>query len=173
MDNIVERSLLFRMSLYIVRAKTLLPFRNKTLSMKYLCIITLFLVLISCQNQNDYKKLQTKKQVLIEKSPSEIGFIHNVYIWLVDDISIERRAAFQQSLIKLSKVPTIVNSFYGPPAMTDRPVVDNTYDYAWVTMFEDKKGHDAYQIDPLHLEFVKENEDIFKRVKVYDNLVLR
>lgn len=141
--------------------------------MKYLCIITLLLVLISCQDQNNYKKLESKKQVFIEKSASEIGFIHNVYIWLADDITVERRATFEQSLIKLAKAPSIVASYYGPPAMTDRSVVDNSYDYAWVTMFKDKKGHDAYQIDPLHLEFVKDNEDIFELIKVYDNLVLR
>jgi len=56
--------------------------------------------------------------------------------------------------------------------MTPREIVDNTYDFAWICHFQDKAGHDAYQINPIHRAFVEKYEHLFDRVKIYDNLLI-
>jgi hypothetical protein len=52
-----------------------------------------------------------------------------------------------------------------------RPVNDLDYDVALHIVFKTKADQDAYQIAPRHLEFVAENKDVWKRVRVFDSLV--
>jgi len=133
--------------------------------MKKICVYTLLVCLtFGCKQstQNSQKASPTVER--------EIGFVHAVYFYLVDDISDADRKAFEEALVTLSKVESIVDIKWGPPAGTPREVVDNTYDYAFIPMFEDAAGHDAYQIAPIHRKFVDEFEHLFKEVKIYDNL---
>ncbi len=102
--------------------------------------------------------------------PSESGFIHAVYFYLGDDMSEEQKKDFSLVLDSLAQIPPLKSVYYGPPAMTDRKVVDNSYDYAWVCFFEDAAGHDAYQEHPLHLDFIKRYSPLIKDVKIFDNL---
>jgi hypothetical protein len=65
---------------------------------------------------------------------------------------------------------TLANSFHvGRMVKSQRDVVDQSYQVALNIQFEDKQAEEAYQVHPLHLEFV---EKAFKpncsRVVVYD-----
>ena len=55
--------------------------------------------------------------------------------------------------------------------MTDREVVDNSYDYAWICHFKSAEDEKLYQDDPIHLKFIDDYKHLWKDVKVYDNLV--
>jgi hypothetical protein len=57
---------------------------------------------------------------------------------------------------------------FGVPASTDRPVIDRSYSYGLVLKFNDLAGHDAYQIDPVHEEFLENCGHLWVRVQVYD-----
>src|SRR5437879_3558494 len=48
--------------------------------------------------------------------------------------------------------------FAGPPAMTPRDVVDNSYSVGLSVILDDSAGHDVYQKHPLHLDFIKANK---------------
>jgi Stress responsive A/B Barrel Domain len=50
-----------------------------------------------------------------------------------------------------------------------RPVNDTGYDVALNVVFKDMAAHDAYQIAPRHLDFVKENKANWKSVRVCDS----
>ena len=54
-------------------------------------------------------------------------------------------------------------------APSERDVVDQSYQVALNLQFENKEAEDAYQVHPLHIEFV---EKAFKpncvKVKIYD-----
>lgn len=99
------------------------------------------------------------------------GFIHTVYFWFEEDADPQLKSDFINGLEDLAKVKSIQNVYYGPPAGTDRAVVDNSYDYAWITHFKTSEDHDAYQVDPIHLEFIEKYKSLWKEVKVYDNTV--
>jgi len=130
-----------------------------------LLLLTLF-SLASCTGQTGKEKASTQKSEMAES-----GLIHTVYFWLTDDITEERKKEFEQALIDLGEVPSIDKYYWGPPAKTvERDVIDATYDYAINVFFKSIEAEDEYQVDPIHLKFVETQKDIFKVVKVYNNL---
>jgi hypothetical protein len=69
----------------------------------------------------------------------------------------------------LKPIPGVLGFHIGRMVQSQRPVVDQTYQVALNLTFPDKKTQDAYQVHPLHLEFVEKS---FKpncaRCVVYD-----
>ena len=61
----------------------------------------------------------------------------------------------------LRPIPGLLHFHVGKMVGSHRPVVDQSYQVALNTVFADKAAQDAYQVHPLHLEFV---EKVFKRV---------
>lgn len=104
-------------------------------------------------------------------SPGDITFVHTVFFWLNDTATIDDRAEFEKGLEELGKTPSIAEYYYGKPAGTPRGVVDNSYDYAWIVYFSDAAAQDAYQDDPIHLEFIEKYNHLWKEVKVYDTIL--
>ncbi len=94
-------------------------------------------------------------------------FVHHVFFYLN-----QSDAANTQSLVegleRLSEAPIIKQSHIGLPANTARDVVDNAYDVSWLVFFNSAQEQDAYQTDPIHLQFVKECSHLWKKVVVYD-----
>ena len=80
--------------------------------------------------------------------------IHNVYFWLDETLDNEARTAFEQGLDSLIKDPAARGGHYGPPAGTDRDVVERSYTYGLVVIFDDLAGHDAYQAGEVHRRFL-------------------
>jgi hypothetical protein len=96
-------------------------------------------------------------------------FIHHVYFWLKSDSPApakDQLSADCHSL--LSKIPNVKHLWAGPPAMTPRDVVDNTYAIGLAVILPDRAAHDVYQTHPLHLEFIARNKAHWDRVRVFD-----
>ena len=96
-------------------------------------------------------------------------FIHYVNFWLKPGTA----QAAKDRLITdcrtlLGSIPTVRQLWAGPPAMTPRDVVDNSYDVALCVIFDDTAGHDVYQTHPLHHEFIARNKAHWDRVIVRD-----
>ena len=96
-------------------------------------------------------------------------FIHTVYFWLTD----KAPGSAREQLIRdcrqiLGKIPTVRHLFAGPPAMTPRDVVDNSYAVGLTVILDDPSGRDVYQKHPLHADFIKANKPNWMRVQVYD-----
>jgi len=97
-------------------------------------------------------------------------FVHHVYFWLENPNSVEDKTALLEGLKKLSKVPSIQQFHIGTAAATNREVIDTTYALSWLAIFESAEDQDAYQVDPIHLEFVDTCKHLWKKVVVYDSL---
>ncbi len=95
-------------------------------------------------------------------------FIHTVLFWLRDNLTQAEKDQFETGLSALTAIASVKMKFYGRPAATRRPVIDSSYSYQLVLGFEDIKGHDAYQIDPAHIKFVKECAPLWTKVLIYD-----
>jgi stress responsive alpha/beta barrel protein len=96
-------------------------------------------------------------------------FSHVVIFW-TDPKNLQAPDALIAGAEKyLKPIPGVLNFHIGRMAQSHRPVVDQTYQVALNLTFPDKKTQDAYQLHPLHLEFV---EKAFKpncvRCVVYD-----
>jgi hypothetical protein len=88
-------------------------------------------------------------------------FSHVVIFWTkpgLPDATEQLLAGMEQYL---RPIPGALSFHAGRMAPSQRPVVDQTYQAALNIVFPDKATQDAYQVHPLHLEFV---EKVFKRV---------
>lgn len=97
-------------------------------------------------------------------------FVHHVLFYLKNPSSQEDLQALQAGLNKLSKAPTIKMFHIGKPAGTDRGVIERTYALSWLTLFESAEGEAAYQIEPIHLDFVKTCQHLWEKVVIYDSI---
>ena len=94
--------------------------------------------------------------------------VHSVFFWLKKDLSSEQITAFEAALETMKDIQHADAVYVGTPATTEkRPVIDDSYDYSLTVILKDVASHDAYQIDPIHTEFLK-NKDLWEAVKVYD-----
>ena len=95
--------------------------------------------------------------------------VHSVYFWLKFDLSVTEIASFEKGLQELSTIPAIHRAFYGKPAATEkREVVDDSYDYGLVVIFDNLVQHDKYQVHPTHQKFLNEHRDKWEKVQVFD-----
>jgi len=70
----------------------------------------------------------------------------------------------------IEQVDEIKKIHIGPPADTDREVIDNTYSYNLLLTFESKKEHDIYQEHPAHKKFIENASSLWTKVLVYDSV---
>jgi hypothetical protein len=96
-------------------------------------------------------------------------FSHVVIFWTKPENpkAAEELVAGMQHYLK--PIPGVLQFHVGRMVPSQRPVVDQSYQVALNVSFPDKQMQDAYQVHPLHLEFV---EKVFKpncaKVTVYD-----
>ncbi len=96
-------------------------------------------------------------------------FVHVVLFWQKEGAG----PAVRDRLIRdcrelLGNIPTVRKLEAGPPAMTPRDVVDNSYSVGLCVHFDDAAGHEVYQPHPQHLQFIANNKEHWERVRVYD-----
>ncbi|TAH17771.1 MAG: Dabb family protein [Cytophagales bacterium] len=95
---------------------------------------------------------------------------HIVYFWAKPDLSVADKQKFEAGMNTLLKIKAVKMGYVGKPASTtQRDVVDSSYTYSLFLFFDDVKGHDAYQIDPIHLAFVEGNKQFWTKVVIYDS----
>ncbi|WP_256012063.1 Dabb family protein [Desertivirga xinjiangensis] len=94
---------------------------------------------------------------------------HHVLFWLKADTSEEQKEAFRGGLESLQGVETIKSIYIGTPAPISRAVVDTTYTFSLLTLFDDLAGHDVYQEHPIHKAFLDEFRGLFEKVVIYDS----
>ena len=99
---------------------------------------------------------------------------HDVYFSLKDNSPEAQKKLIAACNTYLSKHPGEV--FYGAgPLAHDlkREVNDVDFDVALHIVFKDKAAHDKYQDAPRHQQFIDENKDNWKKVRVFDSYVSR
>ena len=94
--------------------------------------------------------------------------IHNVFFWLKDGLESQALDAFAKGLNSLANDPAVKSSHYGKPADVHRDVVETTYTYGLVLIFDDLAAHDRYLAGAVHLKFLEDNASKWERVVVYD-----
>lgn len=96
---------------------------------------------------------------------------HHVFFWLKNRDSKEDRDTLIEGLRTLRGIKTVRKLHIGIPASTEeRPVVDSSYSVSELMFFDDVAGQDAYQSDPIHLQFVEKYSHLWEKVIVYDSI---
>ncbi len=95
-------------------------------------------------------------------------FNHSVYFWLKQDLDDDARDAFEKGLQSLCDNPPAKSGYYGKPAPAHRDVVDGSYDYGMILMFDDAAAEEVYQGGEVHQRFIADHSSKWDRVLVYD-----
>jgi Stress responsive A/B Barrel Domain len=97
-------------------------------------------------------------------------FVHHVFFYMAADASETDKATLKSGIESLTAIASIRQWHLGVPAATNRAVIDTSYAFSWLTLFDDAAGEAAYQVDPLHLTFIEEHKHLWVNVKIYDSL---
>jgi Stress responsive A/B Barrel Domain len=95
-------------------------------------------------------------------------FVHHVLFYMRPTASDADKATLKAGIESLTRISTIRQWYLGVPAPTNREVIDSTYAFSWLTIFDDAAGEAAYQVDPIHLQFIERHKHLWEKVKVYD-----
>jgi hypothetical protein len=94
--------------------------------------------------------------------------VHHVVFWLKSDLSQDQKSLFVEKLTALKGIESLKFFQVGTPASTDRPVIDRSYSYSLMTVFENMAGHDVYQVHALHQDFLSHCKTLWEKVVIYD-----
>jgi hypothetical protein len=99
------------------------------------------------------------------------AIIHDVYFTLKDSTPKERQKLVDACKKYLTGHPGSTFFAVGTLARDlDRPVNDRDWDVSLHIVFKDRAAHDKYQDAERHLQFIKENKDGWKKVRVFDSV---
>ena len=94
---------------------------------------------------------------------------HVVICWLKTPGDETARQTLIDWSYKLKEIPGVVSITAGRPIPSTRPVVDSTYDVAFVMQFRDEQALQAYEVHPNHKKAVSEVlRPLTAKVLVYD-----
>lgn len=100
-------------------------------------------------------------------------FVHSVFFWLKEDLTTAERQLFEKSATTLLSTPGMKLAHLGTVATTDRPVIDRSYSYNLVLVFNSQADHDAYQeTDATHQAFISACKSLWTKVLIYDSIAL-
>ncbi len=103
-------------------------------------------------------------------APPASLFVHHVYFWLKNPDSSEDRARLLKGLQTLPTIKVIQTAHIGVPADTNRSVIDTSYHFSLLLLFNNRQDQDAYQVHPTHLKFVEDCSALWTKVIVYDSV---
>jgi hypothetical protein len=105
--------------------------------------------------------------------PAQSGqIIHHVFFWLNNPDSESDKQQLIEGLNTLGSIDEVKVILVGTPASTiNREVVDNSFDVSELIIFDSVEAQDAYQVHPIHTEFVENYSHLWERVTVYDMIV--
>jgi hypothetical protein len=96
---------------------------------------------------------------------------HNVYFSLKDNSPAARQKLLAACNKYLAKHPGTV--FFAAGVLAEalkREVNDREFDVGLHIIFTDQAAHDRYQDAPAQLQFIAENKDNWKKVRVFDSV---
>lgn len=97
-------------------------------------------------------------------------FVHHVLFYMPATASEADKAALLEGLQKLARVPAIKLAHIGTPAATTRDVIERTYTYSWLCLFDSAAEEEEYQQHPIHDEFRNNYARYWEKVVIYDAL---
>lgn len=97
-------------------------------------------------------------------------FVHHVYFWLKNPDNQEEYNSLKNGIESLLEIEPKVFAHVGVPAPTNRPVIDTSYHFSFLLVFDNAEDQESYQVHPLHLKFIENCSSLWSRVVVYDSI---
>jgi heme-degrading monooxygenase HmoA len=110
--------------------------------------------------------------VLAHAGDAPTALAHDVYFSLSDASPAKRAELVAACRTYLAGHEGTLSFSVGERAAElARPVNDRDFDVALHITFESRAAHDAYQEHPRHKRFIEEQQENWKRVRVFDSTV--
>ena len=94
---------------------------------------------------------------------------HVVITWLKDPGNSGQRKAIIKVSRQFETIPGVLSVRVGESLMSDRAIVDDSFDVAIIITFADEASLEAYLVHPQHKKAVKEVlKPLVKKIQVYD-----
>jgi hypothetical protein len=119
-----------------------------------------------------YLALGNRAQSEADKGEKMVA--HMVYFSLKDNSPDAKQKLVEACRKYLSKHPGEV--FFAAGTLAEdlkREVNDRDFDVSLNIVFKDRAAHDTYQDAKRHLQFIEENKENWKKVRVFDSYVSR
>ncbi len=107
---------------------------------------------------------------------SRAGVVHSVFLWLKEPGNTQHRHQILRASRQLRTIPGVVDIRYGEAIISDRAIVDDSFDVGIYIYFSDRAAMNRYLVDPRHKRLVEHVLDpVVDRIVVYDfhDLVVR
>ncbi|HXI01398.1 MAG TPA: Dabb family protein [Sphingobacteriaceae bacterium] len=100
-------------------------------------------------------------------------FVHHVYFWLKNPADSEEYSRLFKGLQSINKIEPKTLFHLGVPADTDRGVIDTSYAFSLLLIFNSLEEQEDYQNHPNHLKFVNDCSSLWSKVIVYDSIDIK
>jgi hypothetical protein len=97
-------------------------------------------------------------------------FVHHVLFYTPTGATEADKAKLLEGLHKLASIPSIRMAHIGTPAETSREVIERTYTYSWLCLFDNAQQEQHYQQHPIHDAFREHYAVYWEKVVIYDAL---
>ncbi len=125
--------------------------------MKARCYFLFFVVLLAgCNN-------------VFQASKKQSTFKHIVLVWLNEPENPEHRRRIIDVSAVLQNIPGVIEISAGEPVRSDRKIVDDSFDVAYIFTFEDEAAMQRYLLHADHQKVVYELiNPLVSKMVVYD-----
>ena len=94
---------------------------------------------------------------------------HIVFCWLKEPGNVEQREQIIEMTESFNRIPTVLKARAGNPIMSERSIVDDSFDVGIIVEVRDEDGLKEYLDHPIHQKAKKEVLlPLIDRVLVYD-----
>jgi hypothetical protein len=100
--------------------------------------------------------------------PPEAGIHHIVLVWLKLSGSPTYRKQIIVESQKLDRIPGVLSVNAGRSMISNRDIVDHSFDVGLDIAFETPEDLENYLTHPDHVRFVEEIKPLVERIVVYD-----
>ena len=98
------------------------------------------------------------------------AYVHSVYVWLANPENEEERIEFETAMKNfINDLPYAQLFHFGRVIPSERAVVDSSYDYSFIVVFNSEEDMKQYEIDPAHLNFLSETKSLIERIRIFDS----
>tara|TARA_B110000003_G_C16615600_1_gene521168 strand:- start:804 stop:1199 length:396 start_codon:yes stop_codon:yes gene_type:complete len=124
-----------------------------------LLLFSLLLVVLFSGCFSDFQKEKEDPKILT----------HVVFCWLKEPGNSEQREQIIEMTESFNRIPTVLKARAGNPIMSERSIVDDSFDVGIIVEVRDEDGLKEYLDHPIHQKAKKEVLlPLIDRVLVYD-----
>lgn len=124
-----------------------------------LLLFSLLLVVLFSGCFSDFQKEKEGPKILT----------HIVFCWLKEPGNVEQREQIIEMTESFNRIPSVLKARAGNPIMSERSIVDDSFDVGIIVEVRDEKGLQEYLDHPIHQKAKKDVLlPLIERVLVYD-----